>query len=551
MSQPASVDSKPTHTPDWVGPVDFLVLGTGVAGMMYALKAAKLGSVLLVSKVDRRESNTAYAQGGIAAVWSADDNLENHVQDTLIAGAGLCRREAVERTVYDAPERVRELIDIGVRFSRNDEKPAEYDLHREGGHSHRRILHADDLTGAEIVRALVAAVEAEPNIRLVEHLIAVDLVTESTLARRRSKSVIEPDRVLGAYLLDPSTGDVHPVGARVVGLCTGGAGKVYLYTSNPDIASGDGMAMAWRAGARVANMEFVQFHPTILYHPHAKGFLISEALRGEGGRLVLANGERFMPRYDARNELAPRDIVARAIDDVLKRTGADCVFLDMTHLERADLMHKFPNIYQRCSELGIDIATQPIPVVPAAHYFCGGVQTDLFGESSIQNLYAVGEVACTGLHGANRLASNSLLEALVFAHHAVESAGARLKDIPAPDELPPWDVGRAVDSDEQVVISQTWDEVRRFMWNYVGIVRTTRRLLRARARIDRVQEEIYDYYWDFKLTGPMIELRNLATVADVVVESALRRRESRGLHYTLDYPDSTDRWLRDTVLRRR
>lgn len=551
MPQPPLVDSKPSHTPDWVRPVDFLVLGTGVAGLMYALKAAKLGSVLLVSKVDRRESNTAYAQGGIAAVWSPDDNLENHVQDTLIAGAGLCRREAVERTVYDAPERVRELIDIGVRFSRNDDKPAEYDLHREGGHSHRRILHADDLTGAEIVRAMVAAVEAEPNIRLVEHLIAVDLVTESTLARRRSKSVIEPDRVLGAYLLDPLTGDVHPVGARVVGLCTGGAGKVYLYTSNPDIASGDGMAMAWRAGARVANMEFVQFHPTILYHPHAKGFLISEALRGEGGRLVLANGERFMPRYDARNELAPRDIVARAIDDVLKRTGADCVFLDMTHLERADLMHKFPNIYQRCSELGIDIATQPIPVVPAAHYFCGGVQTDLFGESSIQNLYAVGEVACTGLHGANRLASNSLLEALVFAHHAVESAAVRLKDIPEPDELPPWDVGRAVDSDEQVVISQTWDEVRRFMWNYVGIVRTTRRLLRARARIERVQEEVYDYYWDFKLTGPMIELRNLATVADVVVESALRRRESRGLHYTLDFPDSAERWLRDTVLRRR
>lgn len=538
-------------TPDWVRPVDFLVLGTGVAGLMYALKAARLGSVLLVSKVDRRESNTVYAQGGIAAVWSADDDLENHVQDTLVAGAGLCRREAVERTVYDAPERVRELIDIGVRFSRNDDRPAEYDLHREGGHSHRRILHADDLTGAEIVRALVAAVEAEPNIRLVEHLIAVDLVTESTLARRRSKAVIEPDRVLGAYLLDPISGEVHPVGARIVGLCTGGAGKVYLYTSNPDIASGDGMAMAWRAGARVANMEFVQFHPTILYHPHAKGFLISEALRGEGGRLVLANGERFMARYDARLELAPRDIVARAIDDVLKRTGADCVFLDMTHLERAELQHKFPNIYQRCAELGIDMATQPIPVVPAAHYFCGGVQTDLSGESSIRNLYAVGEVACTGLHGANRLASNSLLEALVFAHHAVASAAGRLAEIPAPEPIPPWDVGRAVDSDEAVVITQTWEEVRRFMWNYVGIVRTTRRLLRARARIERVQEEIYDYYWDFKLTGPMIELRNLATVADLVVESALRRRESRGLHATLDYPDSDDRWLRDTVLRRR
>ncbi len=537
--------------PDWTAPIDFLVLGTGVAGLTYALKAARHGSVLIVSKVDRRESNTAYAQGGIAAVWSPEDDVENHVQDTLIAGAGLCRREAVERTVYEAPARVQELIDVGVQFSMRDENPVEYDLHREGGHSHRRILHAADLTGAEIVRALVAAVEAEPNIRLVEHLIAVDLITESTLARRRARAVIEPDRVLGAYLLDPATGDVHPVGARVVALCTGGAGKVYLYTSNPDIASGDGMAMAWRAGARVANMEFVQFHPTILYHPHAKGFLISEALRGEGGRLVLANGERFMPRYDPRHELAPRDIVARAIDDVLKRTGAECVFLDMTHLDRADLQHKFPNIYKRCAELGIDIATHPIPVVPAAHYFCGGVQTDLDGESSIQNLYAVGEVACTGLHGANRLASNSLLEALVFAHHAVESAVARLPDIPAPESLPAWDVGRAVDSDEQVVITQTWDEVRRFMWNYVGIVRTTRRLLRARSRIDRVREEIRDYYWDFKLTGPMIELRNLATVAELVVDSALRRRESRGLHYTLDFPESDNRWLRDTVLRRR
>jgi L-aspartate oxidase len=311
------------------------------------------------------------------------------------------------------------------------------------------------------------------------------------------------------------------------------------------------MAMAWRAGARVANMEFVQFHPTILYHPHAKGFLISEALRGEGGRLVMANGERFMPRYDPRHELAPRDIVARAIDDVLKRTGAECVFLDMTHLDRADLQHKFPNIYKRCSELGIDMATHPIPVVPAAHYFCGGVQTDLDGEASIQNLYAIGEVACTGLHGANRLASNSLLEALVFAHHAVSSAAARLSEIPAPEELPAWDVGKAVDSDEQVVITQTWDEVRRFMWNYVGIVRTTRRLLRARSRIERVKEDLQEYYWDFKLTGPMIELRNLATVADLVVESALRRRESRGLHYTLDYPESDSRWLRDTVLRRR
>jgi L-aspartate oxidase len=531
--------------------VDFLVLGTGVAGLMFALKAARHGSVLVVSKTSRSESNTAWAQGGIAAVWLESDSLENHVEDTLVAGAGLCRPDAVEQTVREAPERVQELIDLGVQFSRSDENPAEYDLHREGGHSHRRILHAHDLTGAEVVRALLAAVAANPDIVLVEDTIAVDLVTESGIARRKGLPPAEPDRVLGAYLLDRTSGDVHAVSAKVVGLCTGGAGKVYLYTSNPDIASGDGIAMAYRAGARVANMEFVQFHPTCLYHPHAKSFLISEALRGEGGVLRLTNGERFMPRYDSRAELAPRDIVARAIDDVLKRRGDDCVHLDMTHLDRAQLQAKFPHIYGRTLELGIDMAVQPIPVVPAAHYFCGGVQTDLEGESSIGNLFAVGEVACTGLHGANRLASNSLLEALVFAEHAVNRAAARLADLPPPEDLPAWDHGRAVDSDEQVVINQTWDEIRRFMWNYVGIVRTTRRLMRARARCELVQEEIQDYYWDFRLTSPLVELRNLVTVADLVIESALRRRESRGLHYTLDFPESDPRWIRDTVLRRR
>jgi len=531
--------------------VDVLVLGTGVAGLMVALKAARVGSVLVVAKTTRQESNTAWAQGGIAAVWDDADSTDNHVQDTLVAGAGLCRREAVDQTVHEAAARVKELIDLGVQFSRRDDRPAEYSLHREGGHSHRRILHADDLTGAEVVRALLAAVDADPSIQLVEQVIGVDLVTESGLARRKGLPPVEPDRVLGAYLMDTRTGRVHAVAARVVILCTGGAGKVYLYTTNPDIASGDGIAMAWRAGARVANLEFVQFHPTCLFHPHAKSFLISEALRGEGGVLRLANGERFMPRYDPRAELAPRDIVARAIDDVLKRRGDDCVFLDMTHLDRSALQARFPNIWARTQELGIDMATTPLPVVPAAHYFCGGVQTDLAGESSIRNLYAVGEAACTGLHGANRLASNSLLEALVFAHHAVESAAARLPDLPAPEPLPPWDPGRAVDSDEQVVITQVWDEIRRFMWNYVGIVRTTRRLLRARSRVELVQEEIHDYYWDFTLTAPLIELRNLATVADLVIESALRRRESRGLHYTLDFPNPDGRWIRDTVLRRR
>lgn len=527
---------------------DFLVLGTGIAGLMFALKAARHGSVLLVSKTAREESNTRYAQGGIAAVWGKDDDLGEHVRDTLVAGAGLCRRDVVEATVGDAAERVRELIDLGVRFSKEH---GEYDLHREGGHSRRRILHADDLTGAEMVRALLVAAAADPNIRILEHVIGVDVVTENSVARRRGQMPVEPDRALGAYLLDLKTGIVTVEPAKIVALCTGGAGKVYLYTSNPDIASGDGIAMAYRAGARVANMEFVQFHPTILFHPHAKSFLISEALRGEGGRLVLATGERFMPRYDERAELAPRDIVARAIDAELKRRGDDCVFLDMTHIERATLQHKFPNIYQRCAELGVDMASQPIPVVPAAHYFCGGVQTDLTGESSVHNLFAIGESACTGLHGANRLASNSLLEALVFAEHAVRAAVSRLPDTALPADLPAWDPGKAVDSDEQVVITQTWDEVRRFMWNYVGIVRTTRRLLRARSRVEQVQDEIQDYYWDFKLTGPLVELRNLATVADLVIESALRRRESRGLHYTLDFPESDSRWIRDTVLRRR
>ncbi len=531
--------------------VDFLVLGAGVAGLMFALEAARHGRVLVVSKTAREESNTRYAQGGIAAVWSPEDKVEAHVDDTLVAGAGLCRRDAVEQTVREAPDAVRAIIDLGVRFSRRESNPEEYDLHREGGHSKRRILHTDDLTGAEIVRALLAAADAEPNVEILEHHHAVDLVTHNSLARHTSGVPEDPDRVVGAYLLDANTGDVKAVAARVVALCTGGAGKVYLYTSNPDIASGDGVAMAWRAGARIANMEFVQFHPTILFHPHAKGFLISEALRGEGGKLVLNTGERFMPRYDERAELAPRDIVTRAIDAELKRRGDDCVYLDMRHLDRATLQHKFPNIYARCAELGIDMATQPIPVVPAAHYFCGGVQTDLQGESSIVNLFAIGECACTGLHGANRLASNSLLEALVFARHAVATAVARLPEIAMPAHIPPWDPGKAVDSDEQVVITQTWDEVRRFMWNYVGIVRTHRRLMRARARIELVREEINDYYWDFKLTAPLLELRNLATVADLVIESALRRKESRGLHYRLDFPNPDPRWIRDTVLRRR
>ncbi len=525
---------------------DVLVIGSGVAGLLIALKAAAFGKVVLITKSELTESNTRYAQGGIAAVWDPKDAHENHVRDTMVAGAGICRREVVEQVVRRGPELVQELIDLGVAFTEHAET---YSLHREGGHSHRRILHAHDATGAEIVRALVAAVRANPDIEVRERQMAVDLITDSWLARRTGGHPGYPDRVLGAYVLDLERDAVDVYGARVVALCTGGAGKAYLYTTNPDIATGDGIAMGWRAGARVANMEFVQFHPTALYHPDAKSFLISEALRGEGGLLRTPDGERFMARYDERMELAPRDIVARAIDAEIKRLGVECMYLDMTHHPRAFLSERFPSIDARCLELGIDMAVQPIPVVPAAHYFCGGVVTDLAGESSVRNLFVVGESSCTGLHGANRLASNSLLEAVVYADEAVKVAAGRMGD-EVPD-LPEWDAGHAVDADELVVIHHTWQEIRRFLWNYVGIVRTTRRLKRARHRITLVQEEIRNFYWDFRLTGDLVELRNLAIVAQLVVECALRRRESRGLHFNRDFPESGDRWIRDTFLERR
>ncbi|MCB9793291.1 MAG: L-aspartate oxidase [Alphaproteobacteria bacterium] len=529
---------------------DFLVIGSGLAGLSFALKAAEHGSVILLTKDELGESNSRYAQGGVATVWDEDDTFDAHVQDTLIAGAGLCRREVVEHVVRNGPARIRELIDLGVEFSRSAEEPDHYELGREGGHGHRRILHAKDQTGAEIIRALVEAVKAHPNIELKAWAMAVDLITTGWLARRQGDLPPYPNRVVGAYVLDLKTQSVDVYQATVVALCAGGAGKVYRYTSNPDIASGDGMAMAYRAGARMANMEFVQFHPTSLFHPDAKSFLISEALRGEGGVLRNERGERFMERYDERLELAPRDIVARAIDAELKRLGSDCVFLDMTHKSEAYLRDRFPAIFERCLSVGINIAEKAIPVVPAAHYFCGGVSTDLRGESTVRNLFVIGEAACTGLHGANRLASNSLLEATVYAHEAAAEATLRLGET-SEVELPEWDPGSATDSDEAVVILHTWSEIRRFMWNYVGIVRTTRRLKRARRRIHLVQEEIRNYYWDFKVTGDLIELRNLATVASLVIESALRRRESRGLHYTLDFPDADAREIRDTEVERR
>ena len=529
---------------------DFLVIGSGVAGMWFALNAAKFGKVTIVTKAEREESNSRYAQGGIAAVWSPEDDYETHVEDTLVAGAGLCRREAVEVTIREAPARIRDLIALGTEFTRDHVDPEKYSLHREGGHTHRRILHAEDLTGAELVRALGVACEAEPNITILENHAAVNLITERWLERRKGAIPPEDDRVCGAYVLDLGDGEVRAIGARAVVLATGGAGKVYLYTTNPRVATGDGMAMAWRAGARMANMEFVQFHPTCLYNPQETSFLVSEALRGEGGKLILPDGRPFMADYDPRGDLAPRDIVARAIDAEIKKRGLECVHLDMRHLSRADAERMFPNIDQKLVSLGICMEKDPIPVVPAAHYFCGGVQTDLHGESSVKNLFAVGETACTGLHGANRLASNSLLEAAVFAQRAVERVEARKGDLPGHAEIPEWNPGQARESDELVVIKQVWEEIRRFMWNYVGIVRTQRRLKRAQHRVRLVLDEIDKYYWDTKLTADLVELRNIATVAELVVESALRRRESRGLHYTLDFPESDARFLRETVLQR-
>ena len=525
---------------------DFLVVGSGLAGMLFALKASRHGRVLLLTKGQLEESNSRYAQGGVATVWDDEDHFESHVKDTLVAGAGLCRRSAVEFVVENGPARIQELIDLGVEFTRDQEQ---YDLTREGGHSHRRILHAKDQTGAEIVRALLARLVAHPDIEVRENTMVVDLVTQNRIAKRSDVPEEYPDRVVGAYVLDVDGGEVYTVRAKVVALCAGGAGKVYRYTSNPDVATGDGIAMAWRAGAQMANMEFVQFHPTCLFHPEAKSFLISEALRGEGGFLRNEHGERFMESYDARLELAPRDIVARAIDAEIKRLGSDCVFLDMTHLDGAFLEDHFPAIFARCVELGIDMRTTPIPVVPACHYFCGGVLVDERAEASIQNLFVVGESSCTGLHGANRLASNSLLEAAVYAHAAAAEAATRLgREL---TDIAPWDAGRAIEPDELVVIKHTWAEIRQFMWDYVGIVRTTRRLKRARHRVKLVKEEIRAYYWEYTLSRDMVELRNLADVADLVVECALRRRESRGLHYTLDHPESGDRWLRDTVVSRR
>ncbi|MCI0571091.1 MAG: L-aspartate oxidase [Myxococcaceae bacterium] len=522
---------------------DFLVLGGGVAGLSFALRAAEHGSVAVLTKRERHEGNTAWAQGGIAAVLAPNDSFEKHVEDTLVAGAHLNHLDAVEVTVREAPERIRELVSLGAEFNRR--AGGEFDLTREGGHSARRIVHSGDITGREVERAMLQACDDRGDITFFPNAAAIDLI----LDRRATPGAAS--RCLGAYVL-MADGRIDTFLGRMVVLATGGAGKVYLYTSNPDVATGDGVAMAYRAGAQVANMEFYQFHPTCLFHPEAKSFLISEALRGEGGRLRLRTGESFMERYHPLGALAPRDVVARAIDAELKRTGAEFVHLDMTHLGRAFLMERFPNIYATSKAFGIDMAAQPIPVVPAAHYQCGGVVTDLFGRTTLRGLYAIGEVAHTGLHGANRLASNSLIEGLVFGHRAVGAAAQELASLPAVQEsVPEWDPGSAVDSDESVVVTQNWDEVRRVMWNYVGIVRTGKRLMRARRRLDLLREEIREYYWRFKVTRDVIELRNIADVAHLIVECASRRKESRGLHYTLDYPGTDDHnWMKDTVVSR-
>ena len=519
---------------------DVLVIGSGLAGISAALRLAASRKVALVTKHELLDGASSWAQGGIAAVMEGSDSVADHIRDTHVAGAGLCHDDAVRFVVERGRRAVEWLVAQGVPFTRDEENQDELHLTREGGHSHRRIVHAADATGSAVQKTLVGQVKSHPNIEVLEWHIAVDLITARKVGETRG-----PDRVLGAYVLDIRAGHVKTIGARSTILASGGAGKVYLYTTNPDTSTGDGVAMGWRAGAAVANMEMIQFHPTCLYHPHAKSFLISEAVRGEGGILRLPDGERFMPHHDPRGELAPRDIVARAIDFEIKKHGIDCVYLDITHKGADFIQAHFPTIYARCLEFGIDMTREPIPVVPAAHYTCGGVVADLHGRTTVPSLYALGEVACSGLHGANRLASNSLLECLVFS----ESAAADILAQPqaAIPDLPAWDESRVTDADEEVVISHNWDELRRTMWNYVGIVRTNTRLERARHRIQLLQAEIHEFYANFRVSNDLIELRNLVLTAELIVRSALARKESRGLHYSRDYPDLLPQAL-DTVL---
>jgi L-aspartate oxidase len=531
------VREMPRHT-------DYLVIGSGAAGLSFALEASATGDVLILTKRSADESNTKYAQGGIAAVLGANDSFEAHIRDTLAAGAGLCHERAVEVCVKEGPARIHRLQEVGAHFDRAEgaTDDADLDLHLEGGHSARRVAHAADMTGREVERAMLDAVRAAPRVTVLEGHTAIDLIT---LAKYGG-----PEVCAGAYVLDETTGRVETILARAVILASGGAGKVYLYTTNPDVATGDGVAMAYRAGAEIANMEFYQFHPTCLYHPQARRFLLTEALRGEGAVLRRLDGSAFMLDHDPRGDLAPRDVVARAIDFEMKRSGADHVLLDITNKPASFITERFPNIHKECLRWNIDITREPVPVVPAAHFMCGGVTTNLEGRTTIPGLWAIGECACTGVHGANRLASNSLLEGLVFGHRAATALGRSIdRSTPWP-EVPEWDLGGAVSSDEAVVISHNWDEIRRLMWNYVGIVRSDSRLRRAARRIALLQQEIAEYYWKYFVTRDLLELRNIATVAQLIVECASSRKESRGLHATRDYPATDPKLARDTVVKR-
>ncbi|MFW9958501.1 MAG: L-aspartate oxidase [Candidatus Odinarchaeota archaeon] len=514
---------------------DFLVIGSGLSGLLFALKAAKHGTVHIVTKGRLSDSSTVRAQGGIAAVVSSEDSIEAHIQDTLRVGDGLCHYDVVKSIVKAGPERIRELVDLGVNFSRGVNSD-EYELGLEGGHSKRRVLHVKDHTGEDIEIALIKQIENTANITIFENHMAVNLYALN-------------NRVYGAYILDVNTSEVERFLAKVTILATGGAGRVFLYTSNPDVATGDGIAMAFRVGASVMNLEMVQFHPTLLFHPKIRSFLISEALRGEGARLLGPDGKRFMPNYHKDAELAPRDVVARAIDHELKKTGADNVWLDISFRDASYIKERFPQIYETCLKAGIDITKEPIPVVPAAHYMMGGVRVDINGRTDVVGLYAIGETACTGFHGANRLASNSLLEATALAHNASIAAADEIKSKSSKVEIPPWDPGEATDSDELVVISHLWEEIRRLMINYVGIVRSNKRLIRARNRIGFMTREINQFYWDFVITPDLVELRNISLVAELIIKMARMRKESRGAHYNKDFPDESSQIV-DTIMRK-
>jgi L-aspartate oxidase len=532
---------------------DFLIIGTGISGLSFALKAAKIGQVTIVTKKAKVDTATNLAQGGIAAVLSDEDSFDLHIQDTLRSGAGLCKEEVVRMVVENGPARVQELLDIGVHFKTRKQNSFHLDLGREGGHSARRIAHALDLTGREIENALLHKVAENSNIRLLENHLVVDLLIGSKASVSPADKRFD-DICLGAYVLDRTSGNIDNWQAKVTVLCSGGCGKVYLYTTNPDIATGDGIAMAYRAGANVGNLEFVQFHPTCLYHPKTKNFLISEAVRGEGGRLIDERGVHFMEKYDPRGDLATRDTVARAIDTEMKTSGDDCVYLDISDKDSGYIKNRFPTIYQTCLSLGLDITREPIPVVPAAHYMCGGVITDMWGRTNIENLYALGETACTGLHGGNRLASNSLLEAVVFAHQTyLQCEQEKEKIIKTPfHEAPEWTTGTAKMINEKVLVSHNWDQIRRLMWNYVGIVRNEKRLELVKKRLAPILREIAHHFRDYLLTPDLVELRNISLVAELIVQSSLIRKESRGLHAIVDYPRQDDvNWRHDTILSRR